>query len=134
MPDIESRKKKPGPPIQIADALRITIHISGTQYQQILQLGEGNASKGARMAIDLGLVSLGTTPALDSFAPPFSTHMLLRVVASHFVAGAVWKMESGAWHCVRAAPILKWMVGATPAVVAEGMMRTRYQWEWLRDQ
>ena len=38
--------------------------------------------------------------------------LLLRIVAPHFVAGAVWeRTRDKGWRCVKAAPILKWMQG-----------------------
>ena len=36
---------------------------------------------------------------------------LLHVTARHFVAGAIFQIQNSQWICVRAAPILKYMVG-----------------------
>mgnify|MGYP006951076687 CR=1 FL=1 len=59
---------------------------------------------------------------------------LLRVSARHFVAGAVWiKDERGDWRCTHAAPIVKWMVGSSPAAAVERMRRSGYSWEWVGD-
>lgn len=56
---------------------------------------------------------------------------LLRVEAPHYVAGAIWRRTENAWECVRAAPIIKWMVGKTPQQVASYLRTKGYKWEWL---
>lgn len=38
---------------------------------------------------------------------------LVRVVAPHFVAGAIFLPQNGQWTCTEAAPIIKWMIGKT---------------------
>jgi hypothetical protein len=60
------------------------------------------------------------------------TSRLLRVVAFRFAAGAVWENEGGRWRCVRAAPILKWMIGCGAATALARLQRYRYEWEWIR--
>jgi hypothetical protein len=52
---------------------------------------------------------------------------LLRVTADHFVAGAEWQGK----RCVRAAPILQWMVGKDPQRVRAWLISRGYTWEWL---
>jgi len=52
---------------------------------------------------------------------------LLRVTAPHFCAGAIF--EKG--ECVKAAPIIKWMVGKPPLETRDYMRRKGWQWEWL---
>ena len=52
---------------------------------------------------------------------------LLRVIAPHFVAGAIWRGR----ECIQAAPILRWMIGKQPASVAIYMTRKGWKWEWL---
>lgn len=49
------------------------------------------------------------------------TERLLRVVAPHFVAGAIWSRDGASWRCTAAAPILRWMIGMD----AETMRRRR---------
>lgn len=56
---------------------------------------------------------------------------LLRVIAPHFVAGAEWEKRPDGWHCVRAAPIISWMVGKEPAYVAAYLRRKGYAFEWV---
>ena len=58
---------------------------------------------------------------------------LLRVVAPHFVAGAVWERGKLGWHCVSAAPILRWMLDLSPQAALDVLQRKGYEWEWLRD-
>jgi hypothetical protein len=60
------------------------------------------------------------------------TSRLLRVVAVRFVAGAVWENEGRRWRCVRAAPILKWMIGCDAATALTRLQCYRYEWEWIR--
>jgi hypothetical protein len=57
---------------------------------------------------------------------------LLRVESTHFVAGAIWDKHDGKWRCVRAAPILKWMIGYGAATALARLTRCRYEWEWVR--
>jgi len=56
---------------------------------------------------------------------------LLRVRAPHFIAGAVWREIDGQWQCIRAAPILRWMLGKDSATVAAYLRRKGWAWEWL---
>jgi hypothetical protein len=58
---------------------------------------------------------------------------LLRVIAPHFVAGAVWERSGGGWHCARAAPVLRWMVASSPEATLDVLRRRHYAWEWLRE-
>jgi hypothetical protein len=37
--------------------------------------------------------------------------ILLRITARHFCAGAIFQIQASEWVCVRAAPILGYMVG-----------------------
>ena len=46
-------------------------------------------------------------------------YRLLRVVAPHFVAGAIWRLELNGWECIEAAPILGWMVGKKGSEVVD---------------
>jgi hypothetical protein len=57
--------------------------------------------------------------------------MLLCVSAPHFVAGAVWERRGYAWHCLRAAPILHWMLGKTPAHCGNYFARKGWAFEWI---
>lgn len=61
---------------------------------------------------------------------PIHRPKLLRVVAPHFVAGAVWEFKHG-WQCVEAAPIIKWMVGKHPREVSSYLERKGWSYEWL---
>ena len=56
---------------------------------------------------------------------------LLRVVTEHFVAGAEWRKVYGAWSCVRAAPILRWMAGMNRDQAKVALLRMGAQWEWI---
>lgn len=58
---------------------------------------------------------------------------ILRVMAPHFDAGAVYVREGPGqpWRCVRAAPIIRWLVGMDPADARERLDRVRYRWEWI---
>jgi hypothetical protein len=56
------------------------------------------------------------------------TKRLLRVESPGFVAGAVW--EGG--RCVRAAPIIRWMVGCHPDCVKVAFLRMDAKWEWRK--
>jgi hypothetical protein len=58
---------------------------------------------------------------------------LLRVIAPHFVAGAVWERSGCGWHCARAAPILRWMVALSTEATRDALLRRRYAWEWIRE-
>lgn len=54
--------------------------------------------------------------------------MLLRVVAPHFVAGAIWENN----QCIAAAPILKWMIGKSPGYVRDYLKRKKWTYQWLK--
>lgn len=43
---------------------------------------------------------------------------LLRIVAPHYVAAAVWQNNGSGWRCVAAAPIIGWMVGQDAQTIA----------------
>lgn len=58
------------------------------------------------------------------------TEKLLRVEAPHFVAGAIW-VRDGAWKCIEAAPILKWMVNESAETVREYLERKGWKHQWL---
>ena len=60
-----------------------------------------------------------------------SAERLLRVEAPHFVAGAVWLREGEVWRCVDAAPILRWMLGASAAYAREYIQLKGWSWIWL---
>ena len=55
--------------------------------------------------------------------------VLLRVSARHFVAGCVWEKRGEHWRCVRAAPIIKWLVGMTSTEAEVKMKRLGYTYE-----
>ena len=60
------------------------------------------------------------------------TERLLRVVAPHFVAAAVWEKPDGKkWTCTEAAPILYWMVGKKASYLRQYIDRKRREgWEF----
>lgn len=55
---------------------------------------------------------------------------LLRITAPHFVAGAVWEFDHG-WRCVRAAPIIKYMIGKRPTEVKNYLIKKGWDYEWI---
>ncbi len=57
---------------------------------------------------------------------------LLRVVAPHYVAGAVWQNDGTGWRCINAAPIIKWMIGKDPQAVANYFngKKKGYSYSW----
>lgn len=55
---------------------------------------------------------------------------LLWVDAPHFYAAAVWQRRPDGWHCVDAAPVLRWMVGKPPAEVGAYLRRKGWQFGW----
>lgn len=63
------------------------------------------------------------------------TIYLLRVETNYFVAGAVWQKIYGVWSCIKAAPMLHWMVGKDRDTVklALAKMGARYEWVAVRD-
>lgn len=70
---------------------------------------------------------------------------LLRVVAPHFVAGAIFEKvdhwtwgETGwstsrEWKCTQAAPILRYLIGELAADCKFSLKRKGYKWEWVAD-
>lgn len=60
--------------------------------------------------------------------------VLLRVSTDHYVAGAVWERRAGAWTCVRAAPILRWLVGLAPGEARRRLERAGARWEWVNER
>jgi hypothetical protein len=60
---------------------------------------------------------------------------LLRATRGALVtAGAVWRRCAGKkrhWLCVRAAPILKWMVGLPAGKAKRRLDRDGWNWEWV---
>jgi len=60
------------------------------------------------------------------------TERILRVVAPHFVAGAVWVKEYGQWKCSdRVAPIIKWMRLKTPDQIVRYLKKKGWEYQWL---
>jgi hypothetical protein len=56
---------------------------------------------------------------------------LLQVTSPNWCAGAVWYRGQDGWVCVRAAPILKWMLNCDARTARERLQLMRYQYEWL---
>jgi hypothetical protein len=56
---------------------------------------------------------------------------LLHVTARHFVAGAIFQIQNSQWICVRAAPILKYMVGWNSAKAKEYCEKKGWEWQAL---
>lgn len=59
---------------------------------------------------------------------------LLRVLAPHFCAGAIWQKRTEGWVCTGAAPILRWMVGMDAQTMKQrqpGMIRKGWAFEWI---
>lgn len=56
--------------------------------------------------------------------------VLLRIEHPAYVAGAVFERSGGEWVCVRAAPILKWMLNA-PIIRVERFAK-KYNYSWWR--
>ena len=52
---------------------------------------------------------------------------LLRVEAPYFIAGAIWDGR----NCIKAAPIIGWMVGKEPEYVRNYLIRKNWKYEWL---
>lgn len=59
------------------------------------------------------------------------TRRLLRIEAPYFVAGAEFEKSAGKWHCVRAAPIIKWMVGTPTDKIVAWLKTKGYSYQWL---
>lgn len=57
---------------------------------------------------------------------------LLRVTTLHLCAGAEFiRNRTGKLRCVRAAPVLKWMVGLPAETIAYRLEWMSAEWEWL---
>ena len=59
------------------------------------------------------------------------SEILLRVTAKHFVAGAIFQIQASEWVCIRAAPILKYMVGWNSKKAKEYCQKKGWEWEAL---
>lgn len=59
----------------------------------------------------------------------FMRERLLRVEAPHFVAGAIYAGDP--WQCVRAAPIIRWMVGKPPRETRAYLDRKGWKFQWI---
>lgn len=58
--------------------------------------------------------------------------MILRVVAPHFVAGAVWEINSkGIWECVAAAPVISWMIGKPGQDTKRYIAKKKWDCQWI---
>lgn len=56
---------------------------------------------------------------------------LLRVKNEYFDCQAIWRKKEGVWTCVSAAPIIRWMVGKTPAEAKIELVKRGCSYEWL---
>lgn len=54
---------------------------------------------------------------------------LLRIEAPHFVAGAVFNMDKRI--CIKAAPIVRWMLGHSPASAMAYLERKKWPFSWI---
>lgn len=57
--------------------------------------------------------------------------MLLVVTGPHFVAGAVYVKRDGRWLCIRAAPIIAYLLKVDAASARDYLKRKRWTFEWL---
>ena len=57
--------------------------------------------------------------------------MLLRVVAPHFVAGAIYEKHNGQWRCVKVAPIIKYLLKMSPDQAGDYIRKKRWSYRWL---
>lgn len=57
---------------------------------------------------------------------------LLRVTAPHFCAGAVYEKQECGWECVKAAPILKWVIGKPPHETRDYLNKRQWAHEWVK--
>lgn len=55
---------------------------------------------------------------------------LMRCQNDYFVAGAVWRRKDGIWSCIRAAPIIKWMLGMSPESAKMNLAKRGCSWQW----
>jgi len=57
--------------------------------------------------------------------------LLLRVRSDYFVAGALFEKLYGVWACVKAAPILHWMVGKSPLDIKFALLKMGASFQWI---
>jgi len=57
---------------------------------------------------------------------------LLRASNDFFTAGAVWKQQDGAWSCVKAAPILRWMIGLPKEKAHLELLKRGCTYSWVK--
>lgn len=60
------------------------------------------------------------------------SQLLLRVSTEYFVAGSIWQKIGGIWSCLKAAPILRWMVGMNRDRAKLALLKMDAQYEWIR--
>ncbi len=60
--------------------------------------------------------------------------MLLRVTARHFVAGAIFQIQTSEWVCIRAAPILGYMTGWTSQKAKDYCRKKGWEWEAIKQR
>ena len=65
---------------------------------------------------------------LGSGLASIMTEYILRVVAPHYCAGAIFIDGK----CVKAAPIIKWMVGKPPQETKRYLLKKGYKYEWIK--
>ncbi len=59
--------------------------------------------------------------------------MHLQVTNPYICAGATFKKEeNGFWHCVNAAPILRWMMGMDTQAIVTRLRKKGFTYEWMR--
>ena len=58
---------------------------------------------------------------------------LLRIEAPHYVAGAIFKKVNDDWRCVKAAPIIKWMIGKSIKDISDYLSKKKFGWkhQWV---
>jgi hypothetical protein len=56
---------------------------------------------------------------------------VLQVSTRNWVAGAVWENDGGGWHCVRAAPIIGWLLKCSAIEARDRLELSRYKYEWF---
>lgn len=59
---------------------------------------------------------------------------LLRVVAPHFVAGAVFENKDGVWRCTRVAPIIKYIAKMKPKDIKAYFEKKGWEYAWVEDK
>lgn len=76
---------------------------------------------------------------IDSFRPRDSRRrfddtstQLLRVERNGDTAGAVWNRRQHVWRCVRAAPVIQWMVGMNPKEARTRLAAGGWKFYWTR--